>query len=166
VVAEVEAKLGPVDILVNSAGAAKRTPPEDLTNESWRAAMDAKYFTYVHAIDAVIKGMAQKKQIAVGIEIGEGLHSVRLDQHKFKQVLYNLLSNAIKFSNDGGEITLRATHLDTAQIEVQVRDTGIERARDAACRRISRKQAVGVEAQSPGHLYPLEAPFVRRLTAW
>jgi NAD(P)-dependent dehydrogenase (short-subunit alcohol dehydrogenase family) len=53
--AEVEQALGPIDVLVNSAGAAKRTPADDLTPEAWRAAMDAKYFTYVHAIDAVIK---------------------------------------------------------------------------------------------------------------
>jgi NAD(P)-dependent dehydrogenase (short-subunit alcohol dehydrogenase family) len=72
VVAEVEAKLGPVDVLVNSAGAAKRTPPEDLTNESWRAAMDAKYFTYVHAIDAVIKGMAARGHGAIVNIVGTG----------------------------------------------------------------------------------------------
>jgi len=72
VVAEVEGKLGPIDVLVNSAGAAKRTPPEDLTNESWRAAMDAKYFTYVHAIDAVIKGMAARGHGVVVNVVGTG----------------------------------------------------------------------------------------------
>jgi NAD(P)-dependent dehydrogenase (short-subunit alcohol dehydrogenase family) len=71
-VAEVEAKLGPVDVLVNSAGAAKRTTPEDLSNESWRAAMDAKYFTYVHAIDAVVKGMAARGHGAIVNVIGTG----------------------------------------------------------------------------------------------
>jgi NAD(P)-dependent dehydrogenase (short-subunit alcohol dehydrogenase family) len=72
VVAEVEGKLGPIDVLVNSAGAAKRTPPEDLTNESWRAAMDAKYFTYVHAIDAVMKGMASRGHGVVVNVVGTG----------------------------------------------------------------------------------------------
>ncbi len=72
VVAEVEAKLGPIDVLVNSAGAAKRTTPEDLSNESWRAAMDAKYFTYVHAIDAVIKGMAERGRGVIVNVIGTG----------------------------------------------------------------------------------------------
>ena len=41
--AEVEQALGPIDVL-NCAGAAKRTPADDLTLEAWRAAMDAKYF--------------------------------------------------------------------------------------------------------------------------
>ncbi|WP_313901853.1 SDR family NAD(P)-dependent oxidoreductase [Methylobacterium sp. J-030] len=40
-----EAELGPVDVLVNSAGAARRTPPDELTPEHWRAAFDAKLFT-------------------------------------------------------------------------------------------------------------------------
>ena len=71
-VAEVEQGLGPIDILVNSAGAAKRTAPEELTPEAWRAAMDAKYFTYVHAIDAVIKGMAGRKRGAIVNVIGSG----------------------------------------------------------------------------------------------
>jgi NAD(P)-dependent dehydrogenase (short-subunit alcohol dehydrogenase family) len=71
-VAEVEQALGPIDVLVNSAGGAKRTPPEELTPEAWRAAMDAKYFTYVHAIDAVIKGMASRKRGAIVNIIGSG----------------------------------------------------------------------------------------------
>jgi len=71
-VGEVEQGLGPIDVLVNSAGAAKRTPPEELTPEAWRAAMDAKYFTYVHAIDAVIKGMASRKRGVIVNVIGSG----------------------------------------------------------------------------------------------
>jgi PAS domain S-box-containing protein len=79
----------------------------------------------VEEVAAVVKGMAQKRQIAVGIDVSTGLEAVRLDQHKFKQVLYNLLSNAIKFSDDNGQIAIFARRLDTHQIEVQVRDTGM-----------------------------------------
>src|SRR5262245_41372546 len=71
-VTEVEQALGPIDILVNSAGAAKRTLPEEVTAETWRAAMDAKYFTYVHAIDAVIKGMVGRKHGVIVNIIGAG----------------------------------------------------------------------------------------------
>jgi NAD(P)-dependent dehydrogenase (short-subunit alcohol dehydrogenase family) len=71
-VGEVEQALGPIDVLVNSAGAAKRTPPDDLTPEAWRAAMDAKYFTYIHTIDAVIRGMAARKRGAIVNVIGSG----------------------------------------------------------------------------------------------
>jgi NAD(P)-dependent dehydrogenase (short-subunit alcohol dehydrogenase family) len=56
----VEREFGPIDILVNSAGAAQRTPVEQLTPAAWRAAMDAKYFTYINVIDPMIKRMAAR----------------------------------------------------------------------------------------------------------
>src|SRR5215208_28445 len=37
---------GPIDILVNSAGAALRTPFHELAPPKWEAAMQAKFFTY------------------------------------------------------------------------------------------------------------------------
>jgi PAS domain S-box-containing protein len=79
----------------------------------------------VEEVAAVIKGIAQKKHIAVGIEIGAGLGAVTLDQHKFKQVLYNLLSNAVKFSDEAGQVHICVRRLDPDQLEVQVRDAGI-----------------------------------------
>src|SRR5260221_99898 len=41
---------GPIDVLVNSAGAAKRTPVAELKTESWRAAMDAKFFSTINVL--------------------------------------------------------------------------------------------------------------------
>src|SRR5659263_712691 len=79
----------------------------------------------VEEVAAVIKGAAQKRRIALGIEVGEGLDAVTLDQHKFKQVLYNLLSNAVKFTDEGGQVDIHARRLDPHQLEVQVRDTGM-----------------------------------------
>jgi NAD(P)-dependent dehydrogenase (short-subunit alcohol dehydrogenase family) len=70
--AEVEKRLGPVDILVNSAGAAKRYLPEELNVEAWHAAMDAKYFTYIHAMDAVLPGMGKRGRGTVVNIIGMG----------------------------------------------------------------------------------------------
>lgn len=55
-----EGQLGPIDILVNSAGAARRLPPDQLTPQAYRAAMDAKFFSYVNAIDPLVKGMAAR----------------------------------------------------------------------------------------------------------
>jgi PAS domain S-box-containing protein len=79
----------------------------------------------VEEVAAVIKGIANKKHISVGIGIGAGLDTVKLDEHKFKQVLYNLLSNAVKFSDDGGQVSIKARRLDPHQLEVQICDTGI-----------------------------------------
>jgi NAD(P)-dependent dehydrogenase (short-subunit alcohol dehydrogenase family) len=64
--------LGPIDVLVNSAGAARRTPPEDLTPEFWRAAMDAKYFSYINVIDPVVKAMAARGAGVIVNVIGNG----------------------------------------------------------------------------------------------
>jgi len=67
-----ERALGPIDILVNSAGAAKRTPPEDLTPAHWKAAMEAKYFSYVNVIDPVVKRMAKRGTGVIVNVIGNG----------------------------------------------------------------------------------------------
>jgi NAD(P)-dependent dehydrogenase (short-subunit alcohol dehydrogenase family) len=71
-VEDVERQLGPIDILVNSAGAARRTPPDELTAAAWRAAMDAKYFTTINVIDPLIKRMAARGQGVVVNIIGVG----------------------------------------------------------------------------------------------
>jgi NAD(P)-dependent dehydrogenase (short-subunit alcohol dehydrogenase family) len=71
-VAEAEHAGGPVDILVNSAGSARRTPAEDLSPDHYRAAMDAKFFSYVNVIDPVIKRMAARGSGAIVNVIGNG----------------------------------------------------------------------------------------------
>ena len=68
----VERRVGPIDVLVNSAGAARRTNADDLTPEAWRAAMDAKYFTYIHVIDPLVKRMAARGRGAIVNVIGSG----------------------------------------------------------------------------------------------
>ena len=71
-VERVEKEFGPIDILVNSAGAAKRTDADDLTPAAWRAGMDAKYFTYINVIDPLIKRWAARGHGVVINIIGSG----------------------------------------------------------------------------------------------
>jgi NAD(P)-dependent dehydrogenase (short-subunit alcohol dehydrogenase family) len=71
-VERVEKEFGPLDVLVNSAGAAKRTNAEELTPAAWRAGMDAKYFSYIHVIDPVVKRMAARGRGAIVNLIGQG----------------------------------------------------------------------------------------------
>lgn len=52
--------IGDIDILISSAGAAQRTVPEKLTPDHWRAAMDAKFFSYINVVDPVVKLMAAR----------------------------------------------------------------------------------------------------------
>ena len=67
-----QAALGPLDVLVNSAGAARRYPPEELDASAWHAAMDAKFFSYVHPLDIVIRRMGARGRGAVVNIIGTG----------------------------------------------------------------------------------------------
>ncbi|WP_282432746.1 SDR family oxidoreductase [Desulfosporosinus sp. FKB] len=76
----VEKHLGPIDILINSAGAAKRYPIQELNSQAWRDAMDAKFFTYTNAADAVGRRMVSRKQgsivniIGLGGKVASSLH--------------------------------------------------------------------------------------------
>ena len=71
-VRQVEQALGPPELLVCSAGAAQRTPPAELQAQHWHAAMDAKYFTSVHAMQAVISGMASRGGGSIVVIAGTG----------------------------------------------------------------------------------------------
>jgi NAD(P)-dependent dehydrogenase (short-subunit alcohol dehydrogenase family) len=67
-----EAELGPVEILVNSAGAARRTPFDELQPQTWRDAMQAKFFTYINVMDPVIKRMGARGEGAIVNIVGMG----------------------------------------------------------------------------------------------
>ena len=71
-VERVEKEFGALDVLVNSAGAAKRTNHDELTPAAWHAGMDAKYFSYIHVIDPVVKRMAARGRGAIVNVIGSG----------------------------------------------------------------------------------------------
>jgi NAD(P)-dependent dehydrogenase (short-subunit alcohol dehydrogenase family) len=67
-----ERQFGAIDVLVNSAGAARRYAPADLNAQAWHDAMDAKFFSTIHPTDAVLKRMlARKRGVIVNI-IGMG----------------------------------------------------------------------------------------------
>ena len=65
-------RIGVPDILINCAGAARRTPVEELDSMTLHAAMEAKYFTYMHATEAVIRGMAERGSGAIVNVVGQG----------------------------------------------------------------------------------------------
>jgi NAD(P)-dependent dehydrogenase (short-subunit alcohol dehydrogenase family) len=70
--AEVEKALGGIDVLVNSAGAARRYAPDDLNAQAWHDAMDAKFFSYMHPTDAVLKRMMARGRGTIVNIIGAG----------------------------------------------------------------------------------------------
>jgi len=68
----VETELGAIEVLVNSAGAAKRYNPESLDAAAWHDTMDAKYFATVHVVDPVIKRMGARGRGVIVNIIGQG----------------------------------------------------------------------------------------------
>ncbi|AIF47796.1 SDR family NAD(P)-dependent oxidoreductase [Dyella japonica] len=68
----IENEFGPIDVLVNCAGAARRTPPAELHADAMHAAMQAKYFTYMHMIDPVIRRMAARGHGSIVNVVGQG----------------------------------------------------------------------------------------------
>lgn len=59
-VARVEAAIGPVDILVNSAGASAHHAPSSEDHGRWAAGMQDKYFPAIHAMEVIVPGMAAR----------------------------------------------------------------------------------------------------------
>ncbi|WP_405864193.1 SDR family NAD(P)-dependent oxidoreductase [Streptomyces sp. NBC_00005] len=67
-----EEQVGPIGVLVNSAGGAKRVPPAELSSVKWRVAMDAKFFTYMNVMDYVLPRMVERQAGSVVNIIGTG----------------------------------------------------------------------------------------------
>ncbi|HYM17521.1 MAG TPA: GAF domain-containing protein, partial [Micropepsaceae bacterium] len=72
----------------------------------------------------LIRERAQRHGIQLAAEVDARLGEFQADERKVKQILLNLLSNAVKFTPDGGRVDVSAK-LDTANVEIAVRDTGI-----------------------------------------
>ncbi|MCW2573673.1 MAG: 3-oxoacyl-ACP reductase [Frankiales bacterium] len=68
----VEIAGGPIDVLVNSAGAARRTPFGELEPRAWQDAMQAKFFSYINVMDPVIKRMGARGAGAIVNVVGMG----------------------------------------------------------------------------------------------
>ncbi len=67
-----EQRLGPVDVLVSAAGAARRYGPDELDAQALRQAMDAKYFATMHLVQPVIARMAARGRGSVVAIVGQG----------------------------------------------------------------------------------------------
>ncbi len=71
-VQQVEHEMGPISVLISSAGAAKRFTVEELGAEAFQQGMQAKYFPGVLVIDPVIRLMAQRGAGSIVNIIGQG----------------------------------------------------------------------------------------------
>jgi signal transduction histidine kinase/CheY-like chemotaxis protein len=80
----------------------------------------------VREVITVVKSLAGRKNIEIGISTEPDDLVIYADKSKLKQVIYNLLSNAIKFTPEGGSISVATRVREQAgDMLVTVTDTGL-----------------------------------------
>ncbi len=96
--------------------------------EAGRLTLDRAPFpveTALNDVIAIVKALANKKNIELTVEVTPNLPSLHADQPKFKQIMYNLMSNAIKFTPPAGRVGVVATLESPNAVRIAVSDTGI-----------------------------------------
>jgi len=78
----------------------------------------------VEKAGAGLKKQAEKKGLALKIDLPSDLPRVRIDQSQIIEVLLNLIDNAIKYTEPGGEIVISARE-EEKTVKIEVKDTGI-----------------------------------------
>ena len=73
----------------------------------------------------IVRSLAARKRIVIGVETDSTLGPVVVDPIKLKQILYNYVSNALKFTPDGGRVTVRVRPEGSADFRVEVEDDGV-----------------------------------------
>ena len=69
--------------------------------------------------------MAVDKMLTLDLDLAPGIPAwIEADQLRLRQLIDNLLSNAIKYTREGG-VVVRARHLASGNLRVEVTDTGI-----------------------------------------
>lgn len=91
----------------------------ELESLPFRVADVAEAVENLHALKAEEKGLDFE------VLTGGGMKKYRLgDQNRVRQILNNLIGNAIKFT-ETGEVTVKISSRDQAELTIEVRDTGI-----------------------------------------
>lgn len=72
-----------------------------------------------------LTAVCEERHLTITVADFRGLPPVWADARKLKIVFQNIIGNAVKYTPDGGTIQVEAHHVQTNQIAVSVKDTGI-----------------------------------------
>ncbi len=116
--------------------------------EAGQMTLDHAPFDLRETIDdvaAIIAPRIGHKRVALNVRVAPNVPAALLgDSGRIRQILINLIGNAVKFTDEGDvfvEVTCKTSHHnpgDTAELAVQIRDTGIGMRPDD-CEKIFRK---------------------------
>ncbi len=82
---------------------------------------------------AVVRPLAERAGLEVGVACAPRLPRIVADELTLKQMLLNLLANAIKFARPGDRVTIAVAYDGTGPLRLSVADTGPGMASGAAC---------------------------------
>lgn len=94
---------------------------------SGRIVLEKEHFDINKTINMISKQLvprAKNNGITFNVYIDENLDKMLGDENRIKQVLINILDNAFKFTDDGGEVILHATKLES-EVLIDIVDNGI-----------------------------------------
>ena len=110
----------------------------------------------------VVTPLAHSRKQTIGFEVSDFVPTVTGDRNLLEQAFMNLISNAIKYTQEGGQIWIRAG-LSGREAKFSVSDTGVgipEKALDLVFEKFSRvENSAGLKATGTGLGLPL-ARFV------
>jgi len=109
IVRDAIARNGPLDVLVNSAGAARRTPFAELDPAAWHDAMQAKFFTYIHVMDPLVKRMGARGSGAIVNVSSIATRGVNRVPYGAAKGGVNALTACLAFETAGRGIRVNAT---------------------------------------------------------
>jgi len=98
------------------------TPPR-LRREA-SAGLSLQIREVVDEVVSSLRGKADEKELALKVDVPDGLPKVMVDRDWITQVVMNLVDNAVRHTPRGGEVAVTASVADGALV-VSVRDTGI-----------------------------------------
>ena len=110
----------------------------------------------------MVMGQSEKAQIALTVDVEQGLPWLHADRRRIKQILINLLSNALKFTPAGGQVRVSCRRTPGG-LALAVADSGIGIAPENIARVLERFGMVDNPMQKSHQGTGLGLPLSRQL---